>query len=136
MTTERPPTCVCISLRKASRKLTAQYDEALAPSGINIAQLSLLRKVRRHEALSLSALGDLTELDRSTLGRNVRVLEKMGLVTLGAGKDSRESVVRLTEAGHATLAIADPIWDGVQKRVEDKLGAERVAQLYELLDAL
>ena len=58
--------CICIAVRKASRRLTARYDEALAPVGINLAQFSLLRNIRRHGPVSLTRLGELTELDRSS----------------------------------------------------------------------
>eukprot|EP01035_Chromulina_nebulosa_P031017 gene31017-41299_t len=95
--------CICISLRKASRKMTALYDEALAPAGVNLAQFSLLRNVRRHGPVSLTRLGEITELDRSTLGRNVKVLERMGLVAASDDADHRKAAVALTEAGRATL---------------------------------
>lgn len=70
--------CYCIVLRRASRRLTAIYDAALAPLGVNLAQFSLLRTIRRTEPVSLTRLGHETELDRSTVGRNVRVLEGHG----------------------------------------------------------
>lgn len=123
-------------MRKASRKLTALYDEALAPTGINIAQFSLMRKLRRHGALSLTALAELVELDRSTLGRNLRVLEKQGLVALGAGKDQREQVADLTSSGRMTLSAGDPLWDRVQADIANKVGAPGVVQLEALLGAL
>jgi DNA-binding MarR family transcriptional regulator len=131
-----PETCICIAMRKASRKLTALYDEALAPTGINIAQFSLMRKLRRHGALSLTALAELVELDRSTLGRNLRVLEKQGLVALGAGKDQREQVADLTSSGRMTLSAGDPLWDRVQADIANKVGAPGVVQLEALLGAL
>jgi DNA-binding MarR family transcriptional regulator len=128
--------CICIDMRKASRKLTAHYDAALAPTGINIAQFSLLRKLRRRGPLSLTALAELVELDRSTLGRNVRVLEKMGLVELGPGEDQRESVAALTSSGRTTLSAGDPLWDRAQADIAEKIGANGVAQLQALLGAL
>lgn len=128
--------CLCIELRKASRKVTAFYDEALASTGVNIAQFSLLRKIRRHGPMSLTALAEMVDLDRSTLGRNVRVLEKMGLVTLGAGKDQREANVELTSSGRMTLTAGDPLWDRAQDDIADKIGADGVAQLQALLGAL
>jgi DNA-binding MarR family transcriptional regulator len=128
--------CICIAMRTASRKLTSLYDEALAPCGVNIAQFSLLRKIRRRGPISLTALGEIVELDRSTLGRNVRVLERMGLVSLAPGADQREARVDLTEAGRTTLAVGDPLWDAVQDQITRKLGARAVEQLEALLGAL
>lgn len=127
---------MCTALRQASRKITARYDEALAPAGVNIAQFSLLRKLRRHGAMSLTALAELVELDRSTLGRNLRVLEKMGLVELKAGTDQRQAVAALTKAGHRTLLTGDPLWDRAQAEMADRIGAAGVTQLTALIGAL
>ena len=128
--------CICISVRKASRKLTALYDADLGRAGINLAQFSLLRNIGRHGPLSLTALSDLVELDRSTLGRNVRVLERMGLVEIGAGSDQREATLALSSDGKSTLAAATPLWEGTQNAIHDRLGADGVAQLNALLGAL
>jgi DNA-binding MarR family transcriptional regulator len=70
--------CYCSLLRTATRKVGAVYDNALAPLGINIAQYSLLRLVEHCQPVSFTELGRIAELDRSTVGRNVRVLERMG----------------------------------------------------------
>ena len=129
--------CYCTLLRKATRRLSGVYDEALAPLGINIAQYALLRMVAARTSLSLTELGRIAELDRSTVGRNVRVLERMGLMQTGRGDDDqRESVVSLTPAGTALLAQARPLWDACQARIEAKLGAERVETLNAILAAL
>ncbi len=129
-------TCHCILLRKASRKISSYYDEALAPLGVNISQFSLLRNIRSLEPVSLTDLALRVELDRSTVGRNTKVLERMGLVIIGAGEDQREALLSLAEAGHALLAEGAPLWDGVQAKIEDRLGREKTQQLQELLTAL
>ena len=97
--------CYCNELRKASRRLTAVYDEALAPAGVNLAQYSLLRNIGRKAPVSLTELGQITELDRSTVGRNARVLERMGLVAFSSGEDQRETMLSLTAHGLDTLTI-------------------------------
>lgn len=130
------PRCFCVALRGASRKLTAVYDEALAPAGVNVAQFSLLRKTRRLGPLSLTALAEIAELDRSTVGRNVRVLEEMGLMSIRSGADQRQAVVDLTPAGHAAVETGNPLWDGAQASVEQRLGSVRAQQLFDLLEAL
>ena len=116
--------------------MTALYDEALAPAQVNLAQFSLLRNVNRHGPVSLTRLAEIVDLDRSTLGRNVRVLERMGLFALAASEDKREASVELTQAGRATLETALPLWHGVQTTIHGKLGATGAAQLEALLGAL
>src|SRR5918992_2836859 len=82
--------CYCTSLRNAARRMTAIYDAAMAPLGIGTAQFALLRQLEPDgEAIGLSELSERLDLDRSTVGRNVRVLERMGLVRTGVGLDQR-----------------------------------------------
>jgi DNA-binding MarR family transcriptional regulator len=128
--------CYCDVLRTATRKTTAIYDAALAPAGVNLAQFSLLRKIRRAGSVSLSELGRLAALDRSTIGRNVRVLQRMELVRLTPGEDQREATVTLDARGLAALRRAAPLWDDAQRRIEAKLGAGGPDRLQALLVAL
>lgn len=129
-------TCHCILLRKASRKVSSYYDEALAPLGVNIGQFSLLRNINRLAPISLTDLAVQVELDRSTVGRNAKVLERMGLVVIGHGEDQREAMLTVAPQGHAILKKGAPLWDGVQDDIEARLGAEKTRQLQELLAAL
>ncbi len=128
--------CHCILLRKAARKVSSYYDEALAPLGVNIGQFSLLRNINRMAPVSLTALGVAVELDRSTVGRNTKVLEKMDLVESAPGEDQREMMLTLTPAGHALLAKGAPLWDGVQDEIEARLGPTNTQHLQDLLTAL
>ncbi len=129
-------TCHCILLRKASRKVSSYYDEALAPLGVNIGQFSLLRNINRLAPISLTDLSVQVELDRSTVGRNTKVLERMGLVAIGHGEDQREAMLTVAPKGAAILKEGAPLWDGVQDEIEARLGAEKTRQLQELLAAL
>ena len=105
-------------------------------SGINLAQYSLLRTIQRRAPLSLTELGRLTELDRSTIGRNVRLLQRLGLVRVEPGaEDQREAVVTLDQAGADALERAGPLWDEAQRQVESALGTDPARQLRTLLQA-
>ena len=100
------PVCYCSSLRAAARKTTALYDSALAPVGINVAQFALLRRIERAQPVSLTELGRLADLDRSTVGRNVKVLERLGLVRLASAEDQREAPVTLTRRRRRAPSVA------------------------------
>ena len=128
--------CYCAALRTAARKATAIYDAALAPAGVNLAQYRLLRVIARAAPLSLTELGRMTELDRSTIGRNVRLLQHMGLVRIAPGTDQREATVVLEEAGARVLREGGPLWDKAQRRIESSLGRKPAAQLRTLLQSL
>lgn len=129
--------CHCIVLRKAARRISAVYDEALSPSGINVAQFSLLRNIARHEPVSFTTLGAILELDRSTVGRNVKLLERRGILASGtSGDDLREATASLTQAGRTILREAEPAWSAAQARIEAALGADGTAALHRLLEGL
>ncbi len=129
--------CHCTTFRQISRKLSARYDAALAPLGINVAQYALMRKLERGGAVSLTQLARHAALDRSTIGRNIRVLERMGLATLGKGaEDEREALAALTPAGADLLKTALPLWQDCQNQIEAQIGTERLAEIKELLSSL
>jgi len=128
--------CFCTTLRRAARRVAESFDATLAPIGINTAQFSLLRSISRAAPVKLTELSRVTELDRSTIGRNVRVLERMNLVALGRGKDQREAMVTLTEAGRAAITEGIPLWEAAQEAFEARLGTERAQKLRAELDAL
>ncbi|ASV85738.1 MULTISPECIES: MarR family winged helix-turn-helix transcriptional regulator [Ochrobactrum] len=128
--------CICILLRQAARKSSAIYDEALAPLGINIAQFSLLRKISRAGSISLTELAHKAELDRSTMGRNAKVLQRMGLVEPAASEDHRETSVTLTDEGRDIVRRGAPLWDKAQDEIEARLGDDGVEQLQSLLRAI
>ncbi|HBZ95302.1 MULTISPECIES: MarR family winged helix-turn-helix transcriptional regulator [unclassified Pseudomonas] len=131
-----PTSCLCTQLRRASRGVTRRYDDALAAVGLGAAQFSLLRHVQRLGQPSISVLAEAMGLDRSTLGRNLRVLEEQGLVQLGEGRDLRAREVRLTEAGLQRVEQALPLWEQVQCALNARLGESRRAELMKLLDEL
>lgn len=131
-----PSQCLCINLRRAARGVSRYYDGALDGFGINVAQYSLLSNLARLDQPSISSLAEAMGLDRSTLGRNLRVLEGEGLVALAEGDDLRNRIVVLTETGQARLAAALPAWEAAQQKLIDKLGVEKRATLLALLDEL
>lgn len=127
--------CYCAALRKGARKMTSLYDAALAPVGVGLAQFSLLRNIDRAAPVSLTELGHLTELDRSTVGRNVGLLRRLGLVQVTPGVDQREATVTLAGPGIEVLRRGAPLWDEAQRKVEASLGPA-AAQLRTLFQSL
>lgn len=112
------------------------YDAALAPVGVNVAQWALLRKLSAapDAGLSIGELAERTELERSTVSRNVRVLARLGLVELtGSTADRRAAAISLTAPGRAVLERGAPLWQQAQEQVETLLGADAAGQLRSLL---
>ena len=125
--------CACVRARRASRALTDLYDAALRPVGLKITQFSALRTVQRIGPVSISALAEEMALDRSTLGRNLLLLKRRGLVRVGEGDDLRERPVELTPRARELLERAVPRWEQAQVKVDRLLGKD-VPILFDLLE--
>ena len=128
--------CLCTKLRRAARAVTKIYDDALAGVGLSAAQYSLLRHLQRLDLPSISVLADAMGLDRSTLGRNLKVLQAEGLVDLAGGNDQRNRLVRLSGSGLARLTAGDKAWRSAQMQVGHYLGEDKRQALLVLLNDL
>lgn len=127
--------CYCTSLRVAARRASAIYDRALEPVGITSAQWGLLRRVPQPggEPITIQDLADRAELERSTVARNIRVLEKRGLVEMTTSStDRRASAIVLTPDAVAVTAAAQPLWQRAQREIEQALSVESAAELRRL----
>lgn len=133
---DRPPElCTCLALRQAARHVSQFYDRALAGSGLRTTQFSILARLRRGP----SSIGDLAAtlvMDRTTLGRAVRPLEREGLVAIRPGTDPRSRELRLTAAGRARLQAASPAWSAAQSRFDAVFGSDRARALRGLMRAV
>jgi DNA-binding MarR family transcriptional regulator len=124
--------CHCAVLRKASRHVSQAYDLALAPMGMKTTQFSLLAALHRggKEPLTISELARVMVMDRSTLGHNLRPLERNGLITIETGEDdARRRTIRLTSKGHAKLKKTAVLWKKMQARFESAFGSKATADL-------
>jgi DNA-binding MarR family transcriptional regulator len=119
-------TCVCFNIRKATRLLTAHYDRIIAPTGLKATQFSLLTTMLLQDTSSVSHLAKTLGMDRTTLSRNVRLLEQKGLITVSAGEDRREQRITLTARGREVIDEAIPFWEKAQAEVVAKFGEEWV----------
>lgn len=131
--------CHCAVLRKASRHVSQAYDAALAPAGLKTTQFSLLAAVHRNgeKSFTMGELAEVMVMDRSTLGHNLRPLERAALIAIEAGgADARRREVRLTPKGRSKLKEAAVLWKRMQTRFESAFGAESTTRLREALLAL
>lgn len=127
--TDTPQACLCFNLRKAARAVTQLYDAALEPAGLRATQFSLLAALDRRDAVTITDLARAMVMDRTTLTRNLRPLEKQGLVAIAPGNDRRTREVSLTRRGRQTLTRATPRWRHAQTGMLDALGDRRARRL-------
>src|SRR5215469_14048360 len=108
--------------RQAARRITQFLGNELAQTGLGVAQLGLMAEIAAITDDRLGALADRTGLDQSTLSRNLRTLERLGLVEIAAVEsDLRRRAVWLTEAGARKLEAAIPLWRKANGRLTKQL---------------
>jgi DNA-binding MarR family transcriptional regulator len=129
-------TCACFKVRKAARAITKLYEEVIRPSGLHSTQFSLLMAARVMGPVTVVNLAKVTVMDRTTLTRNLQILERLRLITIKPGEDRREREVNLTAAGMEALAKAVPLWKEAQDRVKKALGEEKMGNLMDGLSEM
>jgi len=129
--------CNCLAVRQAARHVTQFYDQFLAPAGLRTTQFSILAKLRRKGPMTINALAADLVMDRTTLGRNIRPLERDGLIAIEpAASDRRSKEVHLTREGDRRFQAARKGWARAQAQFESVFGGERASDLRAILRAL
>jgi len=129
--------CHCFAVRSAARHVTQFYDQFLAPVGLRVTQFSVLSRLKRSGPLTINALADDLEMDRTTLGRNIQPLERDGLIKVTpSSSDRRAKQLHLTKSGEKRLQAARKAWSKAQRRFEEGFGTRRAAKLQALLRAV
>lgn len=128
--------CACYNLRRAARAVSRFYDDFLRPSGLKTTQYSVLMAARSRGPLALTKLAELTVTERTTLTRNLTILEKKGFILIEPGVDRRERQVSITERGLEALMAAIPFWEEAQAHIENGLGENKMRKLIEGLSEL
>ena len=123
-------------MRQAARYVTQLYDRHLAASGLRTSQYGILAKLKRRGPMAINELAAELVIDRTTLGRNIRPLERDGLITITPGTDRRVKELRLTAAGDQRFNETREGWIAAQRTFETGFGPERSAELRALLRVL
>ncbi|MDN3955983.1 MarR family winged helix-turn-helix transcriptional regulator [Sporolactobacillus laevolacticus] len=129
----KPSTCTFQNLHRASLAATKIYDQKLSKSGLTINQFSLLKTINHISPVSVSDLALEIRLDRTTLVRNLKPLEKAGLVVDVSPKGTRNRQLQLTSDGIKRYESAELLWQEAQEHIEQQLGKDNLNTLISLL---
>jgi DNA-binding MarR family transcriptional regulator len=130
-----PAACNCLALRQATRHVTQFYDRYLTPTRVRATQYSILARLSRKGPMTINALAAELVMDRTTLGRNIRPLQRDGLVATGPGQtDRRKKELRLTPSGLIRFQAAQKVWIKAQTDFERTFGGRRAKALRVLLE--
>ncbi len=119
---EMGKSCACFNLRRAARLVTQRFDRAFRDAGITANQFSVLMATYNQEGILLTKLAKTLGTERTTLSRNVALLERLGMVSIAMGGDRRERRITITKQGITLLEKALPLWQKAQNEVVEALG--------------
>src|SRR5580700_10517270 len=129
--------CNCLAVREAARYITQFYDRYLAAAGLRTTQYGVLARLKRDGPMSINTLAAGLVVDRTTLGRNIRPLERDDLIAIESDpSDRRSKILRLTKAGDARFERAQKHWAEAQWHFERAYGGKQASQLREQLRAV
>lgn len=115
--------CLVLNARMASRAVTRLADRKLRSFGITAAQFSILGSLLQHPGRSVTQMAAAIAMDRSTLSRNLALLERRGLVAWADGERGNSRIARLTPQGAETVDIVRPAWEQNQAALRAALEA-------------
>lgn len=72
--------------------------------------------------LAIGELAELLGVERTTLTRNLALIEREGWIDIRAGKDARSRVVAATRKGHAVVTTALAAWRRAQHAASATIG--------------
>lgn len=129
--------CNCAAIRKAARHVTLLYDRHLSATGLRVTQFGILSWLDRLGPRSINELAATLQMDRTTMGRTIRPLERDGLVQITTDpRDGRRRPLSITPSGRERLAAGRDGWLSAQAAFDEAYGAGPALALRETMAGL
>src|SRR5687768_17410275 len=120
--------CLSTNLRKTERLITRHYDSYLESAGVTAVQLPMLAMIRTAPEPTFRLLTEQLELDRSTLSRNLALLQRLGYIEIGASAGPKPGPIKLTTKGRKVLRAAHEQWKRAHRDLMKLIDGEEVAE--------
>lgn len=121
--------CFCLASRQAARRITRLYDGYLQKSGIRATQFTILSQLMLRGEMPIGKLAGHLGMERTTLTRNLTLLEASKWISIKPGDDPRARIIAITAQGRGIVRSGFPYWAQAQAHVGRLLGAEGEAAL-------
>ena len=121
--------CFCLASRQAARKITRLYDSYMQGSGVRVTQFTILSQLMLRGEMPIGKLAGLLGMERTTLSRNLTLLEGKNWVSISAGEDPRARTIAITAQGRSLVRSGFPYWSKAQAHIGKLLGADGQAAL-------
>src|SRR4051794_2770248 len=121
--------CFCLASRQAARKITRLYDSHMQQSGIRVTQFMIVAQLMLRGEMPIGKLAGMLGMERTTLTRNLRLLEQQKWISIKVGDDPRSRMLAITAQGRSMVRRGFPYWSKAQAQVGKLLGADGQASL-------
>ena len=121
--------CVCFNLRWVTRAVTQFYDAEMRRHGIRPTQGTILASLMSKDSWNMAELSDWLGMERTTLVRNLRPLQRDGLVQINGGGRGRLVELAITAKGRKQIEKLAPAWKSAQSAAVKTLGEKRWSTL-------
>lgn len=128
--------CACSAARRVARVLTQLYDSRLRASGLEAPQFSILLTLDEAGPRSQVTLARWHALDKTTVSRNLKLLESKGWIVLSGVEDRRIRQFKITAAGRKRLMVAKPEWKKTQDQLRLSMGGDQWEALFRSFQTL
>ena len=126
--------CLCFNLRRVSRVVTQYFDAEMRRQGIRVTQGTLLSVLHSTGRSTMAEMSEILGMERTTLLRNLRPLQRDGLIAIEGGGHGGPVDISLTETGRQQIEKLAPAWESAQRAAVQVLGEERWSELLRDLD--
>jgi DNA-binding MarR family transcriptional regulator len=121
--------CVCFNLRRVTRAVTQFYDAEMRRHGVRPTQGTILLALNAKKSWTMAELSDCLGMDRTTLVRNLRPLQRDGLVEADGGGRGNLVELAITAKGRKQVEKFMPAWESAQSTAVQVLGEKRWSAL-------
>ncbi|TMU56572.1 MarR family winged helix-turn-helix transcriptional regulator [Flagellimonas algicola] len=112
--------CIGSRLRKISRMVDSHFRQHLVDFDITENQMTILFAMSKMKKVEQGRIGKYLYLEKSTVSRNIKLLEKRGFVSRSS--DYRPTV-ELTDEGYKMVETLTPVWLGIMDELVGVLGS-------------
>lgn len=125
--------CLGVRAGRLQRLISRRFDQALRPVGVTLPQMEILSALTIMEhPVKPAYVADKLSVERSTMSRNLTLMEAKGLIaTTNRSASGRSLAVTITPVGSETLVRAGAAWTDAQSAVSAQIG-EQAAEIMDI----
>ena len=121
--------CFCLASRQAARRLTRLFDSRMQEAGIRATQFTILSQLMLRGEMPVGKLAGFLGMERTTLTRNLALLEQEKWISTRPGEDPRARMIAITAQGRGMVRRSFPYWAKAQAEAGKLLGTDGQAAL-------